>query len=107
VCLANVLSLLIHTIELIERSRDGFDACLAAERDGESGLKWWNHDRKMLIEVIVKRSIGVRLSKVVAMFVMEMVGWFVMRGQASQPAPCSPSLLHLSSAAGSEVLRTD
>jgi hypothetical protein len=78
------MSLSIHTIELVERCRDSFDACLAAERDGESSFKRWNHDRKMYIEVIVKGLIEMRLSKVVAMFMMEMVGWFVMR--ASQPA---------------------
>ena len=87
--------LLIHTIELIERCRDGFDACLAAERDGESSFERRNHDRKTYIELIVKRSIEVRLSKVVAMFMCAMVGWFVMRAsqRASQPDPCSSSLL--------------
>lgn len=42
----SVLSHLIHTIELIERCRDGFDARLAAERYGESSFERRNHDRK-------------------------------------------------------------
>ena len=85
-CLDNVSSLFGLTIELVERGRDGFDACLAAQWNSESSFKRWNHDREMYIGVTVKGSIEVRLSKVVAMFMCEMVGWFVMRA-ASQPAP--------------------
>lgn len=109
----NVLSHSIHTIELIERCRDGFDACLAAERHGESSFERRNHDRKKWFEMIVKRSIGMCLSKVVAMFMCEMVGWFVMRAsQRGQRHARSRarSLLAISTrldftSAGSEVLR--
>jgi hypothetical protein len=89
------MSLSIHTIELIERCRDGFDACLAAERDGESSFERRNHDRRMRVEVFIRKSIGVCLSRVVAMFMIGMVGWFVMRAsqRASQPDPCSPPSL--------------
>ena len=93
----NVLSHLIHTIELIERCRDGFDACLAAERHGESSFERRNHDRKKWFEMIVERSIGMRLSRAVAMFMCEMVGWFVMRAsQRGQPHAARCSLLAIS-----------
>ena len=100
---------LIHTIELVERGRDGFDACLAAERNGESSFERWNHDCEMCVEVIGKRLIWVRLSKViVAMFMSEMVGWFVIIMRAQASPMLAISLLHLTSAGlGSPNLATE
>lgn len=79
------------TIKLIERGGNGLDACLAAKRHGKCSFEGWNHDRRMYVGMCRwKGSIGGGLSRVMAMLMCAMVGWFVMRAAASQPASLSP-----------------
>lgn len=67
------------TVQLVQRGRNGFDACLTAERNSECSLEWRNHDVRMYAGKCGNVVFDMGLSTGKGIFAIGMVGCLVMR----------------------------